>query len=114
MCQQCVKKPLPNRGATCLEAGVYMANYGGCHQCQSVDMPLVQNKESEVDEDGEETITYSHVCASCGHVVAKHEYTFGVDEDEEFQEYMMTCVLCGRGAASVSVMPYDPREQRFF
>lgn len=47
-------------------------------------------------------------CKDCQHVIAKHEFTFDVVDD--YQEYSMTCLLCGNGSAEVSVMPVDPRK----
>lgn len=75
----------------------------------------------------------SDVCQQCEHVVAKHEYTFSVDEEYQvgdtldytvrwigqtlslvLQEYSMNCLLCGYGEATVSILPEDPRQQRLF
>ena len=54
--------------------------------------------------------TAADVCAHCDHVIAKHTYTFKVEDG--YQEYTMVCKLCGRGAAESSVLPNDPRGGR--
>ena len=57
--------------------------------------------------DNHERVTYTHVCAACGHVVAEHEYTFEVVKDEMeggwMQEYEMVCELCGDGSSTSKV-----------
>uniref|UniRef100_A0A3Q2Q0D5 Protein Churchill n=1 Tax=Fundulus heteroclitus TaxID=8078 RepID=A0A3Q2Q0D5_FUNHE len=50
----------------------------------------------------------SNVCKNCDHVVARHEYTFSVVD--EYQEYTMLCMLCGKAEDSISVLPDDPRQ----
>uniref|UniRef100_A0A3Q2Q1Z3 Protein Churchill n=1 Tax=Fundulus heteroclitus TaxID=8078 RepID=A0A3Q2Q1Z3_FUNHE len=52
--------------------------------------------------------TFSNVCKNCDHVVARHEYTFSVVD--EYQEYTMLCMLCGKAEDSISVLPDDPRQ----
>ncbi|NXA40625.1 CHUR protein, partial [Eudromia elegans] len=47
------------------------------------------------------------LCRNCSHFIARHEYTFSVGDD--YQEYTMLCLLCGRAEDSVSVLPDDPR-----
>ncbi|XP_062504196.1 protein Churchill-like [Corticium candelabrum] len=112
MCRNCVKESCPDRGSCCLETGTYLMNYAGCCQCnKKTDINNI-DKKSENDVDGNETVTYKHVCQTCDHVIARHEYTFSVDD--EFQEYTMNCVLCGYGEATVSILPDDPRQQRLF
>ncbi|KAM9420722.1 protein Churchill isoform 1-T1 [Salvelinus alpinus] len=96
-----------NKGNTCLENGSYLMNYLGCANCHQRDFVLISNKATE-DEDGEEIVTYDHVCKNCDHVVARHEYTFSVVDD--YQEYTMLCMLCGKAEDSISVLPDDPRQ----
>uniref|UniRef100_A0A4W5MF05 Protein Churchill n=1 Tax=Hucho hucho TaxID=62062 RepID=A0A4W5MF05_9TELE len=96
-----------NKGNTCLENGSYLINYLGCANCHQRDFVLISNKATE-DEDGEEIVTYDHVCKNCDHVVARHEYTFSVVDD--YQEYTMLCMLCGKAEDSISVLPDDPRQ----
>uniref|UniRef100_A0A8C4WHR4 Protein Churchill n=1 Tax=Gopherus evgoodei TaxID=1825980 RepID=A0A8C4WHR4_9SAUR len=48
------------------------------------------------------------VCKNCHHMIARHEYTFSVVDD--YQEYTMLCLLCGRAEDSVSILPDDPRQ----
>ncbi|XP_077789742.1 protein Churchill isoform X1 [Podarcis muralis] len=80
MCGGCVKTEYPSRGNTCLENGSYLMNYVGCIECKKKDFVLITNKVAE-DDDGEEIITYDHVCKNCHHVIARHEYTFSVVDD---------------------------------
>ncbi|CAG5927931.1 unnamed protein product [Menidia menidia] len=89
MCNGCVQKQYPDRGNTCLENGSYLMNYLGCASCHQRDFVLISNKATE-DEDGEEIVTYDHVCKNCDHVIARHEYTFSVVE-----EYQV-CIVSSR------------------
>eukprot|EP00049_Salpingoeca_infusionum_P010971 m.189566 g.189566 ORF g.189566 m.189566 type:complete len:119 (-) comp14796_c0_seq1:1343-1699(-) len=118
MCRECVVSIMPDRGMTCLDTGAYMANFKGCKECGSLDFPTETQKqvETEQEDDGsfEETTTLTHSCKKCGHKIGEHTHTFGVDEDGEYQEYTMTCILCGRGADTHSVAVFDPREEKFF
>lgn len=68
---------------------------------------LITNKSSK-EEDGEEIVTYDHLCKNCHHVVARHEYTFSIMDD--FQEYTMLCLLCGKAEDTISILPDDPRQ----
>uniref|UniRef100_A0AAR2LTZ2 Protein Churchill n=1 Tax=Pygocentrus nattereri TaxID=42514 RepID=A0AAR2LTZ2_PYGNA len=94
-------------GNTCLDNGSYLMNFLGCANCQQRDFVLISNK-TMVDEDEEEIVTYLHKCKNCDHVIARHEYTFTVVDD--YQEYTMLCMLCGKAEDSISVMPDDPRQ----
>lgn len=85
MCRGCVKQELPQRGTICLESGSYLLNFASCKECGRREPLKILDKVDEEDEDGEEMVTYKHVCPSCNHIVAKHEYTFRVDG--EFQVY---------------------------
>nr|XP_060628587.1 protein Churchill isoform X2 [Anolis sagrei ordinatus] len=80
MCGGCVKTEYPSRGNTCLENGSYLLNYVGCTECKKRDFVMITNRARE-EEDGEEIITYDHVCKNCHHVIARHEYTFSVVDD---------------------------------
>ncbi|XP_078000853.1 protein Churchill-like isoform X2 [Glandiceps talaboti] len=109
MCTDCVKQKCPDRGNTCLDTGAYLFNFQECCECkQRVPLKMVDRHEETDDDDDEESVTYQHVCSNCMHIVAEHHYTFSVQDD--FQEYQMFCMLCGRGADSVSVLPDDPRK----
>ncbi|TFJ98513.1 U1 small nuclear ribonucleoprotein 70 kDa [Platysternon megacephalum] len=94
-------------GNTCLENGSFLLNYVGCVECNKRDFVLIANRATE-EEDGEEIITYDHVCKNCHHMIARHEYTFSVVDD--YQEYTMLCLLCGRAEDSISILPDDPRQ----
>ncbi|XP_005991558.1 protein Churchill [Latimeria chalumnae] len=107
MCRACVQREYPDRGKTCLENGSFLLNYVCCAVCSKRDFVLITNKAIE-EEDGEEIVTYDHVCKNCHHVIARHEYTFTVVED--YQEYSMLCLLCGKAEDSISVLPDDPRQ----
>ncbi|XP_033115872.1 protein Churchill-like [Anneissia japonica] len=109
MCIDCTKENYPDRGETCLDSGSYMINFQCCKECNKKEPIKLQGRTVETDEDDVETISYQHVCGACGHLIAKHSYTFCVDG--EYQEYEMICLLCGRSATSVSVLPDDPRLQ---
>ncbi|KAM9294279.1 protein Churchill [Gastrophryne carolinensis] len=107
MCGGCVQEEYPDRGNTCLENGSFLLNFVSCAKCNMRDFVLIANKTAD-EEDGEEIITFDHKCKNCHHVIAKHEYTFSVVD--EYQEYTMLCMLCGRAEDSVSVLPDDPRQ----
>ncbi|XP_064622816.1 protein Churchill-like [Lineus longissimus] len=107
MCSECVKEEFPNRDNICLENGSYIMNFAGCSQCKKKEPIAVENRVKDEHEDGTESVTYQHVCSSCQHVIANHDFTF--DIDEEYQNYSMMCLLCGRGEDSRSIMPVDKR-----
>ncbi|XP_072040985.1 protein Churchill-like [Amphiura filiformis] len=117
MCVECVKDKCPDRGRTCLETGSYLLNFQGCAECHKKEPIKIEARQSGTEEEAaeedaeggeEELITFDHVCSECGHIIAEHQYTFCVDG--EYQEYSMTCMLCGRGSDSISVLPNDPRK----
>nr|XP_030711116.1 protein Churchill isoform X9 [Globicephala melas] len=83
MCGDCVEKEYPNRGNICLENGSFLLNFIGCAVCSKRDFMLITNKSLK-EEDGEEIVTYDHLCRNCHHVIARHEYTFSIMD--EFQE----------------------------
>ncbi|KAI8811629.1 churchill-like protein [Cladochytrium replicatum] len=118
MCKNCVKEPQLDRGDVCLDSGMYMGNYKGCSSCQS--MKMISNKKVEADsnegddgwddaEENDETVVFDHIC-ECLHVVARHRHTFRLIKNGKYQEYEMSCLLCGYGRAEVSVIPRDPRQ----
>ncbi|XP_032200401.1 protein Churchill isoform X2 [Mustela erminea] len=82
MCGGCVEKEYPNRGNICLENGSFLLNFTGCAVCSKRDFMLITNKSLK-EEDGEEIVTYDHLCKNCHHVIARHEYTFSIMD--EFQ-----------------------------
>eukprot|EP00038_Savillea_parva_P010268 m.189094 g.189094 ORF g.189094 m.189094 type:complete len:113 (-) comp17634_c0_seq1:80-418(-) len=106
MCGECLKTVAPDRGTTCLEKGCYFLNFKGCASCNRMDTPTATQSVTGMD-DGEEEITFTHLCKHCNHEIAKHTYTFRVEDG--FQEYSMVCKLCGRGSDTISVLPNDPR-----
>ncbi|XP_064390560.1 protein Churchill-like isoform X2 [Halichondria panicea] len=112
MCVKCWKQRMPDRGTTCLEKGAYLMNYVGCHQCQARASIGEKDQTKQEEENGDEVITFTHVCTECEHEIAAHTYQFSIEE--EFQEYSMECNLCGHGEATVSILPNDPREQQLF
>ncbi|XP_048456400.1 protein Churchill [Rhincodon typus] len=95
------------QGNTCLENGSFLLNYVGCAECRKRDFVLITNRTQD-DDDGEEIVTYDHVCQNCHHIIAQHEYTFTVVDD--YQEYTMLCMLCGKAEDSISILPDDPRQ----
>ena len=47
------------QGSTCLEGGVYMFNYAGCHECKKKSFVDETEKHKEEEEDGnEESVSY--------------------------------------------------------
>ncbi|XP_016094698.1 protein Churchill-like [Sinocyclocheilus grahami] len=111
MCTGCVQKQYPDRGHTCLENGSYLMNFLGCANCHQRDFVLISDRtmvNEDEDEDEEEIVTYLHMCKNCDHVIARQEYTFTVVDD--YQEYTMLCMLCGKAEDSISVLPDDPRQ----
>ncbi|XP_053922665.1 protein Churchill isoform X1 [Cuculus canorus] len=122
MCGGCVGTEYPERGTTCLEGGSFLLNFVGCAQCGRRDFVLLSNRAAGL-QDGEEIVTYDRagrapagggglgfkdLCKNCHHLIARHEYTFSVVDD--YQEYTMLCLLCGRAEDSISVLPDDPRQ----
>ncbi|KAM6309142.1 protein Churchill [Aegotheles albertisi] len=108
MCGGCVDTEYPERGTTCLEGGSFLLNFVGCAQCGRRDFVLLGNRAATGLRGGEESVSYDHLCKNCHHLIAHHEYTFSVVDD--YQEYTMLCLLCGRGDDSISVLPDDPRQ----
>ncbi|CAG0887218.1 unnamed protein product [Darwinula stevensoni] len=106
MCNECVKEESPDRGRICLEIGSYLLNFRACANCEHKGELVIVDREV-IQEGDTEVIVYDHQCGECGHVVAKHHYTFNVME--EYQEYEMECVLCGIAEDSISITPIDPR-----
>ncbi|PIO26404.1 hypothetical protein AB205_0207600, partial [Aquarana catesbeiana] len=80
-------EPGLKEGNTCLETGSFLVNYVSCVKCNTRDFVLIANKTND-EEDGEEIITFDHVCKNCHHVIAKHEYTFSVVD-----EYQVQCIF---------------------
>jgi hypothetical protein len=109
MCRKCLKTYMPQRGSTCLEKGCYFLNWVACSSCGETDAPVAVDREANGGDGVKETesITFSHVCSSCQHVVARHEYTFAVEG--EFQNFEMACGLCGSAQHEASVDVFDPR-----
>jgi len=101
MCNSCVKEEYPDRGSICLEDGSFLNNFSGCAQCHGLDVISIENRTLLEDEDD--------VCKVCSHLIASHLYTFRVEDD--YQEYEMSCLLCGSSEDSRSVLPCDPRHQ---
>ena len=66
--------------------------------------------QREMDGDIEEEITYTHVCAECGHVIGEHWYSFSVLENGTQQVYMMDCILCGHAADTKKLEPVGNAE----
>ncbi|KAH0520928.1 Protein Churchill [Microtus ochrogaster] len=130
MCGDCVKKEYPNRVSkrarrafparssadiprqarpplqSC-QPGDPGLRAAGCAVCNKLDFMLITNRSLK-EEDGEEIVTYDHLCKNCHHVVARHEYTFSIMD--EFQEYTMLCLLCGKAEDTISILPDDPRQ----
>uniref|UniRef100_A0A8C5PFR5 Protein Churchill n=1 Tax=Leptobrachium leishanense TaxID=445787 RepID=A0A8C5PFR5_9ANUR len=93
MCGGCVQEEYPDRGSTCLETGSFLMNYVSCAQCNKRDFVLIANKATD-DEDGEELITFDHMCTNCHHVIAKHEYTFSVVDEYQHTQTALLLTLC--------------------
>ncbi|NP_001161517.1 churchill-like protein [Saccoglossus kowalevskii] len=110
MCLDCVKQKCPDRGSMCLDSGAYLVNYHGCSECKQKEPLKTVDVQKDIEEDGEESVSYQHVCPNCMHVVAEHSYSFSVDG--EFQDYNMFCMLCGKGSDTISINPTDPRKQQ--
>eukprot|EP00800_Vazella_pourtalesii_P001944 TRINITY_DN11800_c1_g1_i1.p1 TRINITY_DN11800_c1_g1~~TRINITY_DN11800_c1_g1_i1.p1 ORF type:complete len:109 (-),score=12.56 TRINITY_DN11800_c1_g1_i1:9-335(-) len=85
MCAGCWKVTSPDRGAICNDTGAYLINYAGCKECGSFGFPKELDRVVAADENGEEMIEFEHVCVKCGHLIAKHHYSFSVDEAEGYQ-----------------------------
>ena len=59
----CLHPSMLTQGSTCLEVGVYMLNYAGCHACKSKSFIDAADKSREEEEGGsEENITYKRMC----------------------------------------------------
>ena len=48
------------QGSTCLEGGVYVLNYAGCHECNKKSF-LEEREKSREEDDGEECISYKRM-----------------------------------------------------
>lgn len=77
----------PNKGNTCLENGSFLLNFAGCAVCSKRDFMLITNRSLK-EEDGEEIVTYDHLCKNCHHVIARHEYTFSIMDEFQVNVYM--------------------------
>jgi hypothetical protein len=62
---------------------------------------------------GVASIWPTDACAKCAHVVAHHYYSFSVDASKKTQEYTMSCLLCGHGAAVTSFAVPESRAASF-
>ena len=64
----------------------------------------VEARERKVEEDEcTEEITFKHVCKGCDHVICEHYHSFSFDD--KHQDYMMECVLCGKGVDQILIDP---------
>ncbi|XP_041614070.1 protein Churchill isoform X3 [Vulpes lagopus] len=101
MCGGCVEKEYPNRGNICLENGSFLLNFTGCAVCSKRDFMLITNKSFK-EEDGEEIVTYDHLCKNCHHIIARHEYTFSIMD--EFQ--LCNCTVVGSDECWLAHCPH--------
>ncbi|XP_023373391.1 protein Churchill [Otolemur garnettii] len=90
MCGDCVETEYPNRAPVTLERPVAV--------CAFLFPPWRLTS----------AVMSSDLCKNCHHVIARHEYTFSIMD--EFQEYTMLCLLCGKAEDSISILPDDPRQ----
>jgi len=107
MCKDCIITPEPERGTFCANNGCYLLNYKGCAGCSQRIMPKVVDEEKHEDEE-EESVSFKHVCSACSHIICEHTWNFRIDG--EYQEYEMSCLLCGCGESSHSIAPHDPKK----
>jgi len=107
MCELCVKEEEPDRGDFCLESGAYLVNFVSCHACGRKE-PLQEVEKLDTVEDDTQLVSFKHACSSCSHVVACHSYTFFIEDG--FQNYTMSCLLCGAAEDERSCLPDDPRK----
>ncbi|EDM03672.1 rCG62367, isoform CRA_b [Rattus norvegicus] len=108
MCGDCVEKKYPNRGNTCLENGSFLLNFAGCAVCSKRDFMLITNRSLK-EEDGEEIVTYDHLCKNCHHVIARHEYTFSImDEFQRLSPLEFQCALLLDEAESYTALAALP------
>jgi len=100
MCVDCCKEPLLSRYTACHESGIYALNWAGCGKCGRRDLPVPVNLSKDTDgvEDEEETISFVHKCSFCEHIVSEHYYRYYISDGQH--EYIMECVLCGKGTDS--------------
>ena len=102
MCDKAsIREPFVQRGTTCLDAGVYAANWLGCGRCGSSALPAAANprvEEEEDSDDGEaaEETEFEHRCRDCDALVATHFHRFVAGPLA--RRWLMECALCGRGA----------------
>ncbi|KNC53794.1 churchill [Thecamonas trahens ATCC 50062] len=104
MCKDCLRSVCPDRGSMALDTGAYFANYTGCAEC-SVFRLAVRDKTADEDDEGNETVSFTHVCGACEHVIALHEFSCIVDDGRH--EYSMSCLLCGMAEDSRAIGVYD-------
>eukprot|EP00056_Hartaetosiga_gracilis_P021441 m.24171 g.24171 ORF g.24171 m.24171 type:complete len:163 (-) comp9082_c0_seq1:40-528(-) len=72
------------------------------------------NADDDEDNEDDEHVLFNHRCQECNHLICQHEYTFEVDPSGTYQEESMSCWLCGQGSRTSSILPFDPREEKFF
>ncbi|KAH8056660.1 hypothetical protein JL721_9942 [Aureococcus anophagefferens] len=102
MCDKAsIREPFVQRGTTCLDAGVYAANWLGCGRCGSSALPAAANlrvEEEEDSDDGEaaEETEFEHRCRDCNALVATHFHRFVAGPLA--RRWLMECALCGRSA----------------
>lgn len=106
MCIKCVKTARPERDNCCLDQGSFLVNFLNCAACGKKSFITTKNlveEEEDDDEDSssEHTITYDHHCTSCDHLIAEHFYSY--KSDDQTQESLMECILCGRGTNVVRI-----------
>jgi len=106
MCHKCLKEVAPDRGTSTMNGGSYFLNFKGCGACDTMSLLKIIEKKKEESELNE-TISFTHICPSCNHEIAKHLYQFKLKG--KFQKYRMECDLCGIGKATCSIEPEDPR-----
>eukprot|EP01086_Lenisia_limosa_P008500 TRINITY_DN30072_c0_g1_i1.p1 TRINITY_DN30072_c0_g1~~TRINITY_DN30072_c0_g1_i1.p1 ORF type:complete len:115 (-),score=16.54 TRINITY_DN30072_c0_g1_i1:6-350(-) len=112
MCQHCIVQPLEDRGSICLESGTYYVNYKGCVKCGGgmADLRVIEMATEEDEEEMSEEVTYKHQCKKCEHIICEHFYQFQVDKGEGVQDYLMECLLCGKGqyTQDIHIVPQVP------
>jgi len=82
-------------------------NYKGCASCNQISIPKIINKKKDETE-LTESVTYTHVCAECEHVIAQHNWEFEIVDEN--QEYSMDCELCGYAQSTHAIDPTDSAE----
>ena len=113
MYKKCIIELRPERNRVCQDDGSFLLNYKGCAKCHKRKWIKNINYKKEIidddDDDYQEIITYDHSCSECNFIICEHYYRFQISDIA--QEYLMECLLCGRGVDCIPLKISPPQQQ---